>query len=108
DEETGIPEHRFGYPSHDIRRLSSNGPLAEAIGSQLAAPDETRTTRLADGGWTHFLPLRERGFCALVRARTPLEPEMQAALVPIFERLATACAACCEHEKTEALRAQAE
>ena len=106
-EENGQLEHRFSYPSHDARRLSEDGPLTEAVIRHSGAPPNPQAVHLGDEGWAHFLPVRERGFCVLVRAGEPLGAEIQAALSPIFDRLATACAACGEHEKTEALRSQA-
>lgn len=107
DEETGNLAHRFSYPGHDTRRLSEDGPLTEAVAFHSVAPEEAQVVNLGDEGWAHFLPLGERGFCVLVRSEDPLAHEIKAALSPIFDRLRTACAACIEHEQTEALRAQA-
>ena len=107
EETSGVLSHRFTYPSHDARRLAEDCALTEAVSGYSSASGSPLAVHLVDEGWAHFIPLRNLGLCVLVRAGDALSDEVSAALSPIFDRLSTACAACLEHENTEALRAKA-
>lgn len=106
-EDTGELAHCFSYPSYDARRLTEQGPLTQAISVHTQDHTSLRTVHLGEAGWGQFLPLRKEGFCLLINSSGQLDQEICIALLPIFERLTTACIACRVHEKTEILRDKA-
>ncbi len=104
DGENNACKHRFSYPSHDGRRLTNDPELSALVSRYALNPAQPESFHLGDGAWALFMPLQKRGFCMIVKASEPLGSDSIAALLPIFDRLATACAACEQYEKTEALR----
>jgi two-component system, sensor histidine kinase len=107
-DQNGPLEHLFSFPAREASRLNEAGALASAIAAHLPTPGERRMVPLADNSFLYLLPLPGIGFIAMVREGTPLDSQLIDALTPILVRLATACRACLEFERSESLRVRAE
>lgn len=101
---SGLFEHRYAYPLRDTDRWQSNAAFVAAVSAYSTAAHVPALRPIDEDTYLHFIPLGALGFCLLVREGTPFDNRVVEALVPIFERLATACEACLDHEESESLR----
>lgn len=103
--DTARLEARFTYPARDAGAWQTDPRFAAAATVLDSQPSRPRAMRIGDNTQLHILPLRGVGYCVLVREGEPLDAVMIKTLLPIFDRLATACRASLEHERVEHLRA---
>ena len=104
DDGSGRFEHRFSYPARSAARWMDQPGIVEALTVYRERAEQPEAVTLENGQFLQFMPLANTGFCLMLRQGPPLANELITALGPIFDRLATACRASLEYEKTEQLR----